>query len=201
MFLLPGTPPIPLPPKSKEDWSPFCSRAGFELAELLYKKAEMSQPNIDQLLNIWSATLAPHNDEPPISSFQDLHAQIDAIDLGFTPWKSSTIQYQGRRPENSAAPQWMDEEYQLWYRDPRKVIHNILGNSDFSTALDYIPYQDFCNGKRSYCDFMSGDWSWKQCVRPPQRNTRILGLMSFLGYHCGGPSNPRVHICSHCARL
>ena len=111
IFLSPGTPPILPPPKSKEDWSPFHSRAGFELAELLYKKAEMSQPNIDHLLNIWSATLAPHNDEPPIAGFQDLHAQIDAIDLGFTPWKSSTVQYQGRRPENSAAPRWMDEEY------------------------------------------------------------------------------------------
>ena len=133
-FLLPGTPPILPRPKSKEDWTPFHSRAGFELAELLYKKAEMSQPNIDQLLNIWSATLAPHEDEPPIANFQDLHAQIDAIDLGFTPWKSSAVQYQGRRPENSVAPQWMDEEYRLWYRDPRKVIRNILGNSDFSTV-------------------------------------------------------------------
>ena len=67
-FISPGTPPNPLPPKSKEDWSPFASRAGFELAELLYKKTEMSQPNIDLLLDIWSATLAPHNDEPPITS-------------------------------------------------------------------------------------------------------------------------------------
>jgi len=164
MFLLPGTPPIPPPPKSNEDWSPFNSRAGFELAELLYKKAELSQPNVDQLLSIWSATLAPHRNEPPITSYHDLHAQIDGIDLGFTPWKSWTARYQGRRPENSAAPSWMDEGYQLWYRDPRKVVHNILTNPDFSTTLDYIPYRDFCNGKHRYCDFMSGDWGWNQCV-------------------------------------
>ena len=126
----------------------------------------MSQTNIDLLLSIWSATLAPHNDEPPITGVRDLHTQIDAIDLGSVPWKSSTIQYQGRRPENSAAPQWMDDEYQLWYRDPRKVIHDILGNPDFTMALDYIPYHDLQDGKCSYRDFMSGNWSWNQCVRP-----------------------------------
>jgi len=59
----------------------------------------------------------------------------------------------------------MDKEYQLWYRDPRKVVHNILANPDFSTTLDYIPYHDFQDGKRRYCDFMSGDWAWDQCVR------------------------------------
>lgn len=180
MFLLPGVPPIPPLQKSNEDWSPFDSRAGFELAELLYKKAELSQTNIDHLLNIWSATLAPHNDEPPIASFRDLHAQIDSIDLGVTSWRSSTIKYQGRRPENSAAPQWMDDEYKLWYRDPRKVIHNILSNPDFGTSLDYIPYRDFRNGKRSYCDFMSGDWSWKQCVRLSQGSTQHLLTRPFL---------------------
>jgi hypothetical protein len=170
MFTPPGMLPIPPPPKPNDDWSPFCSRAGFELAELLYKKAELSQSNVDELLNIWAATLAPHGDEPPMSGYRDLHAQIDAIDLGFVPWKSSTVQYQGQRPENSAAPSWMDQDYHLWYRDPRKVIHNILANPGFSGTLDYIPYRDFRGGKRHYCDFMSGDWGWNQCVRNTQQN-------------------------------
>ena len=157
-------PPVPPPPRSVEDWSPFNSRAGFELAEFLYKE-ELSQPKVDKLLNIWAATLAPHNDEPPISNYRDLHTQIDSIDLGFVPWKAWTARYQGQRPVDSAAPSWMDEEYRLWYRDPRKVVHNILANPDFATAIDYAPYRDFREGKRSYCDFMSGDWSWNQCVR------------------------------------
>ena len=152
----------------------------------------MSQTNIDLLLNIWSATLAPHNDEPPITGVRDLHAQIDAIDLGFTPWKSSTVQYQGRRPENSATPQWMDEKFQLWYRDPRKVIHDILGNPDFSAALDYIPYRDLRDGKRSYCDFMSGDWSWNQCVRPSQGGVQISPTYLFLRISLQRTQKPMV---------
>ena len=61
----------------------------------------------------------------------------------------------------------MDEEYQLWYRDPRKVIHDILANPDFGTTFDHIPYRDFRDGKRRYCDFMSGNWAWDQCVSTP----------------------------------
>ena len=34
-------------------------------------------------------------------------------------------------------------EYQLWYRDPRQVIHNILGNPEFASGIDYTPHRDF----------------------------------------------------------
>ena len=163
-FLAPETPPIPPPPRSNNDWTLFRSRVGFELAEFLYKE-ELSKPKIDHLLSLWSATLAPHGAKPPVSDYRDLHAQIDGIDLGFTSWKSWMARYQGRQPTNSAAFSWMDEEYRLWYCDPREVIHNILGNPDFSAAIDYTPYRDFRDGKRHYCDFMSSDWSWNQCVR------------------------------------
>lgn len=58
----------------------------------------------------------------------------------------------------------MTTSYQLWYRDPREVIHNILANPDLADGIDYVPYHDFKDGKRRYCDFMSGDWAWRQCV-------------------------------------
>ena len=89
-FLPPETPPTLPPPKSNDDWTPFTSREGFELAEILYLKAHLSQSIINQLLDIWSATLIPHDDLPPITDHQDLHAQIDAIKLGTVPWKSYT---------------------------------------------------------------------------------------------------------------
>ena len=97
---------------NNEDWALFSSHAGFELTELLYKE-ELSTSKIDQPFSLWSASLAPYNTKPPISNHCDLHAQIDSIDLDFIPWKSWTAQYQGHRPVNSAAPSWMDEDYQL----------------------------------------------------------------------------------------
>jgi hypothetical protein len=47
---------LPPPPISNDpDWYPFESRLSFELAELIFEKAEMSAGEIDQLLNIWAA--------------------------------------------------------------------------------------------------------------------------------------------------
>ena len=164
-FLPPGTPPTPPPPKADDDWSPFTSRAGFELAEILYIKASLSNNIIDGLLDLWNATLVPHNDAAPFSDHEDVYSAIDAIKLDAVPWKSYTARYNGLYPQDGPIPEWMTSDYQLWYRDPRKVIHNILANPDLADGIDYIPYHEFKNNKRCYCDFMSGNWAWEQCVR------------------------------------
>ncbi|KAF9779591.1 hypothetical protein BJ322DRAFT_1101760 [Thelephora terrestris] len=162
-FLPPGTPPLPPPPKSNDDWTPFALRAGFELADILYLKAHLSQRTINELLEIWSATLVPHSDLPPILDHRDLHAQIDAIKLGNIPWRSYTAQYQWLRPNNGPVPEWMQDKYQLWYRDPRQVVRHILANPEFTSGIDYAPHRDFQDEERQYHDFMSGDWAWEQC--------------------------------------
>lgn len=155
---------MPPPPQPNDDWTPFASRAGFELANILYVKAHLSQSIINDLLDVWSATLVPHGDLPPITSHRDLHAQIDAINLGNVPWRSYTAQYQWLRPEDGPVPEWMGTKYQIWFRDPRQVIHNILANPEFVSGIDYVPHKDFQDGERQYHDFMSGNWAWEQCV-------------------------------------
>jgi hypothetical protein len=163
-FLPPGIPPAPQQPRSNDDWTPFTSREGFELAEILYLKAHLSQSIVNQLLHVWSATLIPHEDLPPIADYRELHAQIDAIELGNVPWCSYTAQYQWLRPESGSIPDWMTAKYQLWFRDPRRVIHNILANPEFASGIDYTAHRDFQEEKRQYQDFMSGDWAWQQSV-------------------------------------
>ena len=87
----------------------------------------------------------------------------------------------------------MDEEYHLWYRDPRKVVHNILSNPDFNTTLDYTPYREFRDGKRQYCNFMSGDWAWNQCVGVILKK-RVNPLNLSLSQDTIA-LNPRMHGC------
>jgi hypothetical protein len=117
-FLPPGIPPPLLPLQSVDDWTPFISRAGFELAEILYMSASLSNSTVDKLLDLWSATLVPHNDSPPIVDHHDLHSTIDAVKLGNVPWESYAIMYNGLYPENGPVPEWMNMECQLWYRNP-----------------------------------------------------------------------------------
>ena len=164
VFLPPGTPPTPPPSKPDGNWTPFTSCAGFELAEILYTTASLSNSIIDNLLSIWSATLVPYNDSTPLLNHHNLHSTINAIKLGNVPWQSYTVWYNGLQPEDGPTPEWMTVEHQLWYQDPCKVIHNIFANPDLIDGIDYVPYHEFVNGKRRYSDFMSGDWAWNQCV-------------------------------------
>ena len=101
----------------------------------------------------------------PFTSGEDLLRQIDRIKLGHVPWRSFVATYSGDRPSGPDTPIWMREEYEVWFRDPREIVHGILGNPEFSNGIDYIPYRDFVDRKRRWCEFMSGNWAWQQAVR------------------------------------
>jgi Plavaka transposase len=146
-----------------DDWTPFSSRIEFELAELLFKRAEASNSCIDDLLDLWAADVLCSGRQPPFADHDDLHDMIDSIEEGRTSWHSFQVSYQGERPTGNV-PSWMDESYDVWHRDPHKVIEDLLANSDFDGSFDYVPYQEFENGKRRWSDFMSGNWAWKQAV-------------------------------------
>ncbi|KAG2345936.1 hypothetical protein BDR05DRAFT_974817 [Suillus weaverae] len=107
-------------------------------------------------------TLAKHHDTPPFADHKDLHNVIDATQLGDVPWQCFSAQYTGERPE--VAPPWMDDEFEVWYRDPRAMAHNIITNPDYKDKINYVPYREYdaSDATRQWKDFMSRDWSWKQ---------------------------------------
>lgn len=56
--------------------------------------------------------------------------------------------------------------YEIYYRDPREVIKNMIADKTFKNAFDYVPYQEFDeDGFRRYENLMSGDWAFLQAVR------------------------------------
>jgi len=165
MFVPPNAPPESPTQKAEDDWSPFTSRAGFELADFLFTNTELSQRKINHILELWAATLVPHNDSPPITNHLDLHQQIDTIGLGDVQWEHDYLKYKGPLPITARHPEWKTAEYDVWYRDPREVIKNILARPDFNGHVDYGAYQEFNNEKRQYGNMMSGDWAWRQSVR------------------------------------
>ncbi|KDQ07376.1 hypothetical protein BOTBODRAFT_75993, partial [Botryobasidium botryosum FD-172 SS1] len=162
--LPPSVPPAPYnnyPHAEHTDWSPFASRVAFETAELLYKKIQMSEGDINSILELWAASLVKHNDEPPYRNAESLYATIDAITIGNAPWQCVSVRYSGRHLETNA-PVWMDREFHVWHRNPLLVLQNILANPDFKGKVDEAPFQEFSSeGKRQWRDFMSGNWSWR----------------------------------------
>jgi hypothetical protein len=57
------------------------------------------------------------------------------------------------------------KEYEVWFRDPRTVVHNMLANPDFNDEFDYAPFRQFDeDGRREFKDYMSAGHSWKLAV-------------------------------------
>ena len=69
-FLPRNTPPPPL--DDKQDWEPFVDRSSFELAELVFEKAELSAGEANQLLRIWAAHQieTTQHEDPPLSELR-----------------------------------------------------------------------------------------------------------------------------------
>lgn len=89
---------------------------------------------------------------------------IDAIRVGDEPWQSFVCSCAAADvPED--APEWMSQEYEVWFRDVDLTVQNLLANPDFVDDIDFVPYREFdANGDRRYCDYFSGDWAWDQAV-------------------------------------
>ena len=178
--------PTSLPPPTMDasdsnKWSPFRDEIAFRTAEYFFQDDQTSAGKIDRLLELWAATLAQHGDTPPFSDHRDLYNVIDSISVGGIPWKSHIFTYEGERPEQDP-PKWMTTEYTIWYRDPRRLFRIMLGNPEFAGRIDYAPLRQFSLSEdgdelvREYENFMSGDWVWKQAVRP----CNIILLISLI---------------------
>lgn len=163
--LPPGSPPFPLPTVDNP-WDPFAGEVKFRLAELLFKKVEMSQPYIDDLLDIWCLDIRQRFDPAgsgPYDRHQELLNTIDSIRHGSAPWHCfETVVDEDLPPD---VPEWQKASYQVWYRDPDTVISNILSNRDFADDFDPAPYVHLGkDGKRRWSDFMSGNFSFRHAV-------------------------------------
>ena len=80
----------------------------------------MSGREINDLLQIWAASL-PDGNQPPFTSKEDLYNTIDAINLGDAPWESFNVSFNGDIGDNDDTP-WKRKEYTVWMQDARVVI-------------------------------------------------------------------------------
>jgi hypothetical protein len=110
------------------------------LADLLYRRAEVSASNVDALLDIWAQNSVEANLPAPFKSHAHLHATIDASRLGDVPWQCLVMSYSG--DVDNLSPEWMQTSYKVWYRDLDIVVANMLANPDFAGEFDLRPYID-----------------------------------------------------------
>lgn len=156
-------PPQPQATAAHGDWSPFNSEVQFQLADLLYRRAELSATNIEDLLELWARSMSESDIPAPLRSCQEMHALIDSSTLGDSPWQCLVT-----RPPvgvDARAPGWKQASYEVWYRDPDAVVSAMLDNPDFDGQFDLCPYIDLtADGTRHWSNVMSGNIAWRHCV-------------------------------------
>ncbi|EIW85634.1 hypothetical protein CONPUDRAFT_118570 [Coniophora puteana RWD-64-598 SS2] len=128
----------------------------------------MSGTLVDVLCKIWAASLSSTNIPAPFKDHESMLKSIDAIEVGDVPWQTFNVTYQGPRPEQNV-PTWMEAEFDVWFRDPREVVKNILARPDLKDDMDLTPYRDYNGeGDRQYENLFSGDWAWDQATQIAQ---------------------------------
>jgi len=130
----------------------------FELADLLFRQLKIPAKKIDAVLDLWAAMVLQLGRQLPFTNHKDLYRVIDNTCVGNVKWKGFNVGFNGEQQDGDSVP-WMLDSYEVWYRDPQEVVHNILTSSEFADEMDYVPYQEYnvSNDQRHWQDFMSGD--------------------------------------------
>ena len=197
---MPGEQLRPEPPLNADptDWGAFENKEGFEIAELVYCKAQMSEGNIDDLLRICFGGCVP------FLNHNELYSAIDSLDVGGVPWQSFSVQYDGgiHGANGDNQPKWMSDIHEVFYRDPWLVVHEMLANPDFKDGMDFTPYCVFDkDGIRTYQHLMSGDWAWDQAVSSPTSPSYYLDDLAHTPLNVGsdhsGSKDTWGNVCPH----
>ena len=124
----------------------------------------MSAAHINVLLDLWAASLLEAGGRPLFSDYKQMYETIDSTQLGDVKWQSFTVKYTGDLGADTAP--WIRDSYDVWFRDPREVVRNMLANPEFANEMDYQPFReyDMKTSTQRWQDFMSGDWAWRQAV-------------------------------------
>ncbi|KAI0291177.1 hypothetical protein B0F90DRAFT_1824164 [Multifurca ochricompacta] len=143
-FLLPGSIRQERMQRPNADWSPFDNQTQFMIADLLYRRVEMSASNIDLLMKLWLASLEDSglDTSEPFKCHQDLYAKIDSSPLGDVPWQCFITGFSEDLRVPVDAPSWKQTSYEVWYRDPDLAISAMLDNPDFEGHFDMCPYME-----------------------------------------------------------
>jgi hypothetical protein len=146
-----------------DDWAPFNNQLEFELVDFLYSRNQMPAQQIDTLLDIWGDSLCRAGGQPLFKNHKDLYKTIDVIQEGDIKWQCFSLQYT-HQPENEDHVAWMEATYDVWYRCPRQMVHNLMGNPELADKMDFRPYREYDsrNNERRFQNFMGGDWAWDQ---------------------------------------
>ncbi|KAI9435153.1 hypothetical protein H4582DRAFT_1817832 [Lactarius indigo] len=158
-------------------WLPFSDRLAYEWAHYHYIHLQSSAGDIQRGLDLWRATVMMYQtdhsscDGVPWKSATEMYGTIDSISAGGVGWTTYQLSYSGPQP-TGAAPQWMQETYELNVRDVLSVFKEQLASKEFDGEFEYTPYEEYNkNGSHIYSNLMSGNWAFREADTISQDKT------------------------------
>jgi hypothetical protein len=158
-----------MPPQPQDlapNWAPFADEVGFEVADLMYRRAQLSALIIDTILDLWTQSMSEFGASSPFKNHDELHATIDSSTVGDVPWECLVTRLSDDDDDmDASAPSWTKVTYDVWYRNPDTVISTMLGNPDFEGQFDLRAYIDLdAKGTCKWNNVMSGNIAWRNSV-------------------------------------
>ncbi|KAF8258733.1 hypothetical protein EI94DRAFT_1753752 [Lactarius quietus] len=87
------------------------------------------------------------------------------MEIGDVAWQAFSVEFDGEVSSDSETPSWKRKSYEVWFRDPLRIVEAQITNKDYAHEMDYAPKQMFsAAGKCQYLDFMSDNWAWEQAI-------------------------------------
>ncbi|KAH7905274.1 hypothetical protein BJ138DRAFT_1138330 [Hygrophoropsis aurantiaca] len=147
-------------------FGPFADAEEWDLAQWLIKN--MNQSATEEFMKL------PITRERMQLSFQSNYTFMKAIDkLPTGPeWKCELVTAEGDHEGEDG--EVVNEELELWLRDPIACIRELIGNPTFQKHLAYAPEKVFIdqNGMtRQFDEMWTGDWWWNMQDRLPSGAT------------------------------
>ncbi|KAG8909122.1 hypothetical protein FRC02_007985, partial [Tulasnella sp. 418] len=136
-------------------WSPFEDHEEWELAEWL-ALSSLSQTEIDNYLKL---KITRDRTTPSFKNNRSLQSKLDQLPK-CTPFTYTSIKVTGDIKDENGVP--LEEDIELWYRDPLELIREIMGNAALAEEMRYEPVKVFnkSRSERYYDEMWTADWWW-----------------------------------------
>ncbi|TFY56691.1 hypothetical protein EVJ58_g7482 [Rhodofomes roseus] len=149
-----------------DEWAPFKDQDEWELFRWLIK--HVGQNNIDEFLKL---SIIRKNCGLDADSKYKFFKQIDDLPTG-VPWHCDMITVRGDRTGDDG--NFMEEQLELWRRDPVECVEDLIGNPTFDGNIAYAPervYTEEAATIRRYDEMWTADWWWNTQRKLPEGAT------------------------------
>ncbi|KAG1841961.1 hypothetical protein F4604DRAFT_1597759 [Suillus subluteus] len=155
----------------EDQWSPFEDAEEWDLAEWLVKN--LGQTRTDEFLKL---PITQNHTKLSFHNNRSFLQRVDALPRG-PGWSCRKVTVRGNKEDEFGAP--LEEEVELWSRDPVECVQELIGNPFFKADMAYSPakaYADRAGQHRVIDEMWTADW-WGETQKALPKGATIAPII------------------------